>query len=112
MISTADFQIPHTEKYRKILCEKEYKEFTRGFGLAAHGVSIGSFVYFRCVFENLIEEAHRQAKRENKDFLDDEYFKAKMDEKITLVADYLPEFPRESQLVCPTKQGHSRCKRV
>ena len=43
--SVADFQIPQAEQYRKILDEEQYKEFTRGIGLAAHGVGIGSFVY-------------------------------------------------------------------
>jgi len=60
--SVADFQIPQAEKYRKILGEEEYKEFTRGIGIAAHGVGIGSFVYLRRVFENLIEEAQAKAR--------------------------------------------------
>ena len=54
--SVADFQIPQAEKYRKVLGDGQYKELTRGIGLAAHGVGIGSFVYLRRVFENLIEE--------------------------------------------------------
>ncbi|QSR86105.1 hypothetical protein EM20IM_06215 [Candidatus Methylacidiphilum infernorum] len=89
--SVADFQIPQVEKYRKILGDEKYKEFTRGIGLAAHCVGIGSFVYLRRVFEYIIEEAHKEAKKENKDFPNDEYFKARMDEKIKMVKDYLPE---------------------
>lgn len=95
--SVADFQIPQVEKYRKILGEEEYKEFTRGIGIAAHGVGIGSFVYLRRVFENLIEEAHTKAKAENTDFSDEEYFKARMDDKIKMVKDYLPEFLVENR---------------
>ena len=95
--SVADFQIPQAEKYRKILGEEEYKEFTRGIGLSAHGVGIGSFVYLRRVFENLIEEAHAGAQIENKEFPNDEYFKVKMDEKIKMVKDYLPEFLVENR---------------
>lgn len=90
--SVADFQIPQVEKYRKILGEEEYKEFTRGIGIAAHGVGIGSFVYLRRVFENLIEEAHAKAQAENKNFPNEEYLKARMDDKIKMVKDYLPEF--------------------
>lgn len=90
--SVADFQIPQAEKYRKILGEEEYKELTRGIGLASHGVGIGSFVYLRRVFENLIEEAHTKAQTDVKEFSDDEYLKARMDEKIKMVKDYLPEF--------------------
>lgn len=95
--SVADFQIPQAEKYRKILGEEEYKELTRGIGLAAHGVGIGSFVYFRRVFENLIEEAYTQAQAENKNFSNDEYIKARMDEKIKIVKSYLPEFLVENR---------------
>lgn len=95
--SVADFQIPQAEKYRKILEEEEYKELTRGIGLAAHGVGIGSFVYLRRVFENLIEEARTRAMTENKEFLNEEYLKARMDEKIKMVKDYLPEFLVENR---------------
>lgn len=80
----ADFQIPQVEKYRKILGEEEYKEFTRGIGIAAHGVGIGSFVYLRRVFENLIEEAHAKARTENKEFLNEGYLKARMNDKIKI----------------------------
>ncbi len=95
--SVADFQIPQAQAYRKVLDEEEYKEFTRAIGLSAHGVGIGSFVYLRRVFENLIEEAHIKAQTENKSFSTDEYLKARMDEKIKLVKDYLPEFLVENR---------------
>jgi len=95
--SVADFQIPQVEKYRKILGEEEYKEFTRGIGIAAHGVGIGSFVYLRRVFENLIEEAHVKTKVENTNFPNEEYLKARMDDKIKMVKDYLPEFLVENR---------------
>lgn len=95
--SVADFQIPQSAKYRKILGEEEYKELTRGIGLAAHGVGIGSFVYLRRVFENLIEEAHMRAITENEAFLSEEYLKARMDDKIKMVREYLPEFLVENR---------------
>jgi len=95
--SVADFQIPQAEKYRKILGEEEYKEFTRGIGIAAHGVGIGSFVYLRRVFENLIEEAQAKARAESKEFSNEEYLKARMDDKIKMVKDYLPEFLVENR---------------
>lgn len=95
--SVADFQIPQAEQYRKIFDEEQYKELTRGIGLAAHGVGIGSFVYLRRVFENLIEEAHIKAQVENKKFPNIEYFKARMDEKIKMVKNYLPEFLVENR---------------
>lgn len=95
--SVADFQIPQAEKYRKILGDDQYKELTKGIGVAAHGVGIGSFVYLRRVFENLIEEAHTKAQAENKEFPNEEYLKARMDEKIKMVRDYLPEFLVENR---------------
>ena len=95
--SVADFQIPQAEKYRKILDEEQYKEFTRGIGLSAHGVGIGSFVYLRRVFENLIEEARLKAHSEDNGFSDENYMKARMDDKIQMVKDYLPEFLVENR---------------
>lgn len=95
--SVADFQIPQVESYRKILDEEQYKEFTRGIGLSAHGVGIGSFVYLRRVFENLIEEARTRAQTENKEFSNENYLRARMDEKIQMVKDYLPEFLVENR---------------
>lgn len=95
--SVADFQIPQVESYRKILDEEQYKEFTRGIGLSAHGVGIGSFVYLRRVFENLIEEAHTSAQAENKEFSNEDYMRARMDDKIQIVKDYLPDFLVENR---------------
>ena len=95
--STADFQIPQAGKYRKILGEEQYKEFTRAIGLSSHGVGIGSFVYLRRVFENLIDEASTKAQSEDKQFSTDEYLKAKMDEKIKMVKGYLPELLVENR---------------
>jgi hypothetical protein len=58
--SLADLNSDKIKKYRKILGDK-YQEFSKAVGLASHGVGIGSFVYLRRIFENLIEEAHREA---------------------------------------------------
>jgi hypothetical protein len=96
--SVADFQIPLAQKYRKILGESQYKEFTKGIGLAAHGVGIGSFVYLRRIFENLIEEAHIKAKEE-KHFTEENYISSRMDEKISLLKDYLPSFLVENKKI-------------
>lgn len=97
--SAADSQIPQAEKYRKILGNEQYKEFTKGIGLAAHGVGIGSFVYLRRVFENLIEEAHIKARAEDKSFSEELYSKARMDEKIRIVKEHLPEFLVENRVL-------------
>lgn len=93
--SVADFQIPQAEKYRELLGEEKYKELTRGIGLAANGVGIGSFVYLRRIFEQLVEEAHTEASK--KRFPETKYSKARMDEKIMLLQDYLPKFLVENR---------------
>lgn len=77
-------------KYRKIL-GKKYSEFSRGIGLVSHGVGIGSFVYLRRIFEDLIEQAHQKAKDSGK-LNEETYTTSRMDEKINLLKDYLPDF--------------------
>lgn len=94
--SAADFQIPQAERYRKILGEDQYKEFTRGIGIAAHGVGIGSFVYLRRVFERLIEKAHARSSKEE-GFDEDNYKRARMDEKIKMLKNSLPDFLVENK---------------
>lgn len=96
--SVADFQIPQVQNYRKILNEEQYTEFARGIGLAAHGVGIGSFVYLRRVFENLIEEAHVLTQK-SVGFDNEAYKKARVDEKIELLKEHLPEFLVENKVL-------------
>ncbi|OGJ47426.1 hypothetical protein A2344_00280 [Candidatus Peregrinibacteria bacterium RIFOXYB12_FULL_41_12] len=97
--STADFQIPQAEKYRKILKDSQYTEFTKGIGLSAHGVGIGSFVYLRRIFENLIEEAHIKKQKEDSSFENEKYRNSKMDTKIEMVKDLLPPFLVEHRIL-------------
>ena len=67
------------------------KEFSKAIGLVSHGVGIGSFVYLRRIFEHLIEEAHQEAIK-NESWNEENYNKSRMDEKIVLLKDYLPDF--------------------
>lgn len=88
--SIADLELPEVQKYRSVL-KDQYTEFTKAVGLAAHGVGIGSFMYLRRIFENLIEEAHRAAEA-GPSWNEEEYRRSRMSEKIGLLADHLPEF--------------------
>jgi hypothetical protein len=89
--SVADFHISEIKQYSKLLTKEKLKEFTRAIGLAANGVGIGSFVYLRRIFEFLILDAFKIAKSDDK--INDEDFKAaRMDEKIGLLQEYLPDF--------------------
>ncbi len=89
--SLADFHTIGVRKYRALLGAERYAELTRGIGLAAHGVGIGSFVYLRRIFETLIEEAH-QAAASDPGWDEAAYVRKRMDEKVGLLGNHLPPF--------------------
>ena len=89
--SLADLHTADVKQYRKLLGPTRYGEFTRGIGLAAHGIGIGSFVYLRRVFEGLVEEAHKAAAL-GADFDEQSFQKSRMDERILRLKDHLPAF--------------------
>lgn len=96
--SIADFHIYEIKQYDKLLSKDVLKEFTKAIGLAANGVGIGSFVYLRRIFENLILESFEEAKQEGK--VEEETFsRSRMDEKIELLKDYLPSFLVENKSI-------------
>lgn len=87
--SIADVHIGQIKDYKGLLSKEELKDFTRAIGLAANGVGVGSFVYLRRIFENLIQSAYEKALKE--DAIDKEqYAKGRMKDKIALLRDYLP----------------------
>ncbi len=87
----ADLSSIEVQKYRKVLGEELYKEFTRAIGLVSHGIGIGAFVYLRRIFEHLIEEAHQKnAAVEGWD--ENAYKTSRMDDKIELLKGSLPDF--------------------
>lgn len=90
-ISLMEFESWKIRNYRKVLTKEKQKELVRAIGLAAHGVGIGSFVYLRRIFEDLIEEAHLIAKTSD-GWNEDEYSKLWMAEKIDSLKNYLPDF--------------------
>lgn len=96
--SIADFHISQIKKYDKVLSKEKLKEFTRAIGLAANGVGIGSFVYLRRIFEDLIEEAHLKAKITNA-WDDEKFAKQRMSEKIELLKEFLPAFLVENKTI-------------
>ena len=96
--TVADFHISEIKKYGKLLTKEKLNEFTRAIGLAANGVGIGSFVYLRRIFEHLIFEAFEKAKTDSK-INPDDFQKGRMDDKIRLLADYLPAFLVENRTI-------------
>ena len=89
--SLADLAIPDLRKYRPVLGDERFRELSRGIGLATHGVGIGAFVYLRRIFEALIEQAHGAAKG-SPNWSEEEYVRARMEDKINLLSAHLPGF--------------------
>lgn len=89
--SLADLNLFDVKKYASVLDKDFFKEFTRAIGLAAHGIGVGSFVYLRRIFESLIELA-RQESSLDANWSQEAYTKARMSEKIQLLASKLPDF--------------------
>lgn len=77
---------------------EKYSDFNRGIGLFSHGIGAGSLIYLRRVFEILIEDAHKKAVDELPEF-DKDIKLNKMDEKIHILKDYLPNFLVENRKI-------------
>lgn len=92
--SMADIQFTEIgKKYDKFLSREDLREFKKAIGLAANGVGIGSFVYLRRIFENLIWETFEKNKKDLG--ISKEVFQKKtMGEKVQMLQTKLP-----SQLV-------------
>ena len=92
--SIADINIEFVKRYKKVLGNERFKEFSKAIGLVTHGIGIGSFVYLRRIFEGLIFDAYDHIKKQ----VSLGEFKAKrMEEKIELLKDYLPTFLVENK---------------
>lgn len=96
--SVATIHIGQIKQYNKVLSKEKLREFTRAIGLAANGVGVGSFVYLRRIFESLIFEI--ADKTINNGLVNKEVFeKSRMDEKVELLKDYLPQFLVENKSI-------------
>ncbi|WP_308722480.1 hypothetical protein [Paenibacillus polysaccharolyticus] len=96
--SHADLLNADTKKYNKVLGGKDSHELSKAIGLFSHGVGIGSFVYLRRIFENLIEKAHQQA-TQTTGWDEEEYLRARMHDKVGKLANYLPQFLVENRQI-------------
>lgn len=87
--SLVDLTNAEIRKYRRVLGNDSWREFSKAIDLTSRGIGIGAFVYFRRIFENLVEEAHKkQALSSGWD--EKLYKKNKMDGKIQLLKESLP----------------------
>lgn len=88
--SVATLHIGQIQQYRHILSKEDLKELTRAIGLAANGIGIGSFVYLRRIFENLIWGAANEV-IDMGIISKDDFGRLRMGEKIDVLKAYLPE---------------------
>lgn len=96
--SLADITKAEAQRFTKVLEKQDANEFNRALGLAAHGIGIGSFVYLRRIFERMIDRRYAEAKDELG--IDEEDFqKARMDDKVTMLRDHLPKFLVENRKI-------------
>lgn len=89
--SIADMHIAQVRQYDKVIEKNDLKDFTRAIGLAANGIGIGSFVYLRRIFERLIAEIASQQIALGV-FSKEDFNRLRMNEKIDLLKETLPEF--------------------
>lgn len=88
--SLADIQFAEIgKKYDKFLSHEALQEFKRAIGLAANGVGVGSFVYLRRIFENLIYKAYDENKQ-GLGITKEEFSKKRMEDKVNLLKQFLP----------------------
>jgi hypothetical protein len=78
------------------LDKTKLKEFSKSIGLAANGIGIGSYVYLRRIFETLIVDAKNMAESDGA-ITDDDYQKVRVEDRIKLLAEYLPNFLVENK---------------
>lgn len=91
--SIADLAIPKLKKYQKLLGRERHQELTKGVGLFAHGVGIGSFVYLRRIVESLVAEAAIKAVEGGEPAKGlTEMPIDRMLDRIKRLRDYLPQF--------------------
>lgn len=88
--SVADLSFPELKEYRKVMTTEDEKELKRAIGLFASGIGVGSFVYLRRIFERIIVTASQKAIEDGK-ITEEDFNKAHLDEKIKMLAEYLPK---------------------
>ena len=89
--SLRDFRKEDIKKYRKVLTFNQQQELMTAIMIYTNGVGIGSYVYLRRIFEDIVfEEAQRLI---DAGLLDESKFRQmKMGEKIEAIKDELPSF--------------------
>lgn len=79
--SMADIQMFDIEKYRKVLSDDSFSDFSMALGLYASGVGCGSLLYLRRIYETLIKDAQDNCSK-LPEWNAEEYSKKRFNEKI------------------------------
>lgn len=79
--SMADLQMFDIEKYRKVLSDDSFRDFSMALGLYASGVGCGSLLYLRRIYETLIKNAQDKCSK-LPEWNEEEYNKRRFNEKI------------------------------
>jgi hypothetical protein len=88
----ADIAEQEIKKYKKILGNTQYQEFSKAIGLYTHGIGVGSFVYLRRIIENFIIIPVYEKCKIKEDWNDDLYQKGRVKDKIEILKEFLPDF--------------------
>lgn len=88
--SLADLSTRDIRKYAAV-AKQQVRELSKAVGLFSHGVGVGSFVYLRRIFEQLVEQARAEAAKSS-DWDNGTFERARMGEKITMLKSQLPPF--------------------
>jgi hypothetical protein len=88
----ADIAEHKIRKYRKVLGDSYYREFSKAVGLFSHGVGVGSFVYLRRIIENFIVKPAYDLAKAKTGWDEVAYQKSRVKERIRLLKNELPEF--------------------
>ncbi|UOR07424.1 hypothetical protein MUN82_10065 [Hymenobacter aerilatus] len=88
--SIADLGAQDIKIYESVLPKNYYRELSKAIGLFSHGIGIGSFVYMRRIFEQLIFDTYDEYKSDiNIEYED--FKKMKMNNKIEILNSFLPK---------------------
>lgn len=89
--SLRDFHKDDIKQYEKVLSEQQKNELVTAITIASNGVGIGSYVYLRRIFEEIVLEEAERAIADGV-ITAEALEKKRMDEKIVAIKNFLPTF--------------------
>lgn len=90
--SLRDMQLGDLKEIEEAMSTAQRKEFVQAISTGAHGFSVAACVYYRRVFEQLLDQARDEFAKDNPGADIDEIDRKYTDEKIKVLAAYLPPF--------------------